>query len=632
MNSATEIKTGGINARIFRFDLDPEIIRKAGVWGRTVPAIERLFALDRLDAIYSRAFSPKDQDCSGFVKRALDDLEITWSVGDGDIDRIPRSGPLVVVANHPFGAPEGLLLMQILRTVRPDVKIMANSILRRVPELHESMIFVDPYGGKESVRQNCAAMRQAMRTVEAGGALAVFPAGDVAHFDPRQRAVLEQEWSGTVARIARRTGASVLPVYFEGRNSLLFQLAGLLHPRLRSALLPRELLAKRNRCVTVRIGSTIPARKFPDLEDDAALAAYFRERTLMLRHRPARPSPGSVQGGLTDEATRQPSADSLPPIPETVPWQCIATEIDNLPPDQKLVDADEFAVYFATEKQIPHALFEISRLREITYRAVGEGTGRALDRDEFDSWYTHLFLWDRTSKRIAGAYRLGATDQITARAGLGGLYTSTLFDYNPALLDRLGPALELGRSFIRVEYQKSYSPLLLLWKGIGQYVVCHPRYRTLFGPVSISGEYQHISRELMVQFLASHHDAPDLRQLARARHPFQTGGTKRPETSVISRFSRDSDEVAELISDIEPDNKGIPVLLRQYLKLGAKFFAYNVDAAFSNALDALMVVDLARTNPKLLERYMGREGVASFRSYHGLETPQGRKKEVVICN
>ncbi len=564
---------------------------------------------------------------------ALDDLGITSSVEKGDLDRIPRSGPLLIVANHPFGAPEGLLLMQMIRNIRPDLKMMANSILQRVPELRELMIFVDPYGGELSVSRNRSAMRRAIQMVAAGGALGVFPSGDVAHFDPRGRIVREQQWSGAIARIARRTGATVLPVYFEGRNSLLFQLAGLLHPRIRSALLPRELLAKRNRCIRMRIGSPIPARKFPALEDDAALAAYFRERTLMLRHRPVGASPLATKRGRAERAAGHSSAGPQLPIPDAGPWQCIAAEIEALPAEQKLVEADEFVVVFATERQIPHALFEISRLREITYRAVGEGTGRELDRDEFDSWYTHLFLWDRSTRRIVGAYRLGATDQITARAGLGGLYTSTLFDYNPALLDRLGPALELGRSFVRLECQKSYSPLMLLWKGIGRYVVRFPRYRTLFGPVSISAEYQHASRELMVQFLESHHDAPELRPLARARQPFETGGPKRRlDTALISRFSSDSDEVTDWVSDIEPDHKGMPVLLRQYLKLGAKFFAYNVDTAFSNALDALMVVDLAQTNPKLLERYMGREGIESFRSFHGLETPKIRKTVSPICN
>jgi putative hemolysin len=262
-------------------------------------------------------------------------------------------------------------------------------------------------------------------------------------------------------------------------------------------------------------------------------------------------------------------------------------------------------------------LQEIGRLREITFRATNEGTGKARDLDRFDNWYTHLFVWHKTRGEIVGAYRLGITDEIVAERGTAGLYTSTLFKYRAGLVERMGPAIELGRSFIRLEYQRSYAALLLLWKGIGRIVVERPQCKALFGPVSISNDYQTSSKHLMVQFLAASHYVPDLAELTRPRHPFRPPGMKKlTAQGRLNRLLSDSDAVDDVVAELEPDGKGMPVLLRQYLKLGARFFAFNVDPDFSDALDALMLVDLTKTDRKLLQRYMGEEGMGSFLRWH----------------
>ena len=282
-----------------------------------------------------------------------------------------------------------------------------------------------------------------------------------------------------------------------------------------------------------------------------------------------------------------------------------------------LADNGDMAVYRARAGQIPHLLQEIGRLREITYRATHEGTGKPADLDRFDAWYTHLFIWHKTRNEIVGAYRLGLTDEIVAGHGTEGLYTSTLFKYRAGLLERMGPAIELGRSFIRLEYQRSYAALLLLWKGIGKIAVDRPQCKTLFGPVSISNDYQTASKHFMVQFLEASHHAADLAELTRPRHPFRAPAMEKVTAGGrLNHLLRDGDVVDDLVSELEPDGKGMPVLLRQYLKLGARFFAFNVDPDFSDALDATMLVDLTKTDRKLLQRYLGEEGMASFLAHH----------------
>jgi putative hemolysin len=290
----------------------------------------------------------------------------------------------------------------------------------------------------------------------------------------------------------------------------------------------------------------------------------------------------------------------------------MAAEVANIPRSQILVETDEFFTVLAKAAEIPNVLHEIGRLREVTFRQIGEGTGKAIDLDRFDEYYWHLFVWNRTTNQVIGAYRLGPSDEIVERIGVHGLYTRQLFAWQTPFFERISPALELGRSFVRPEYQRTYTPLLLLWRGIGQFLVRHPRYKMLFGPVSISTDYSSTSRQLMVKFLSAYHQSPELAPLVRARNPFRTRPLRIAE-QLVRTTVWDIEELSALVGDIEVDRKGVPVLLRQYLKLGGELVAFNVDQNFADALDGLIVVDLGKTDPRVLERYMGKEGAAAFR-------------------
>jgi len=312
--------------------------------------------------------------------------------------------------------------------------------------------------------------------------------------------------------------------------------------------------------------------------------------------------------GATARSGRQPSAS----IGQSSAG--IAREIARLPSESLLVESGGFQVFCADAVQIPGTLHEIGRLREVTYRAIGEGTGRTLDLDRFDRHYRHLFLWDRGKRQVAGAYRLAQTDEIIAADGVEGLYTRTLFRYEARLFDCIGaPALELGRSFVAAAYQKNYSALLLLWKGIGEFVGRHPKYRFLFGPVSISARYSDSSHRLLMEFLRRNHLAADLAALVDAVNPKRQ--TAPPHAS--TRVPQTIDEVNRLVATAEGDGHGVPVLLRQYLKLNARLLGFNVDPGFGDALDALMIVDLTRVDRAILSRYLGRAGAAAFLRFHG---------------
>lgn len=570
------------------------------------PAIERLLMLDRLrDAFGASLGGARDADAFGAL---LAELGVRYHVDSGDLARIPAEGPLAIVANHPFGMLEAAVLADVLTRARPDVKFMANSILAAIPQMRERFILVNPFGGRAATVENRTPLRRSIEWLRGGGALAVFPAGEVARFNLSRGAAVDRRWNPSIARLIRMAGCPALPVFFEGANSLSFQLLGMVHPLLGTAALPRELLNKRGTMVELRIGRPVPSDTLGSLQSDEAAMLYLRCRTDMLASRGLRPR---AQRRIPIPLPVPKPAERIPVACETQPL-AVREEVQCLVP---LCETNELTVYIAPGERIPNTLREIGRLRELTFRAVGEGSGRALDLDIFDDWYLHLFLWNREKQEIAGAYRLCATPDVLPRRGIRGLYTSSLFHYQPEFFRRVGPALELGRSFVRPEYQKQMAPLFLLWKGIGHYVAARPDCPTLFGAVSVSNDYNPVSRDLLVSFLKRHTD-PALAQLVRPRRPFHPGASSKWHAHVLSRFLTDLADLADPIADLEPDGKGVPVLVRQYMKLGGRMLGFNVDAKFSNALDGLVLVDLRNTPLAKLARYMPPREAACFLAWH----------------
>jgi putative hemolysin len=564
-----------------------------------------LFQLDRLSGLYDEV--RLEDDSRSFVDRALARLDVSYDLVRGTLDSIPREGPLLIVANHPFGGIEGLVLLSLLTAVRADVKVMANYMLSAIPELHKNMILVDPFGGSGAAAKNMAPVRQSLRWLKKGGALGMFPAGEVAHWDLARRRIIESDWHETVARLVRHSGATVLPVHFDGTNGPLFHMAGLIHPRLRTAMLAREVVNKTGRPLHVSIGNALPADRLNAIGDDGELTRYMKLRVQLL---------GSARVASSKRWLAGPWKTRAIPVAAMGAVEGLAREVAWLPSDQKLVETGDYGVYIAGASQIPNVLREIARLREVTFRAVGEGTGSALDMDVFDRFYQHLFVWNEKKSEVVGAYRLGLTDKILPQLGLNGLYTSTLFKYEWDHIESLGPSIEIGRSFVRQEYQRKHLPLLLLWKGIGAYVARNPKYRNLFGTVSMSNSYQEISRQLVTHFFEQKRLDGQFRKAVHPRNPLKMKGGPVGDARGSVCGIPDLETLSEIVSELETDGKGIPVLMRQYLKLGGRVLACNVDPKFNMALDALLVVDLPRTDPRLLELYMGKQAEGYLHYHH----------------
>jgi putative hemolysin len=578
-----------------RLPRDPiELPRPKTAWVRSLVDVplklaERALGLDQIEAMASLVES--GDTAVSVTERILGATRLQPVVAKGELERIPATGAALVCANHPYGGADGVLMMALCARRRDDVKIFTNGILSRFPFVADRCIFVDPFGGAAAARRNASALREAKEWLRDGHLLACFPAGEVSAVHWGEWSPADPPWSTIPARLALGAKAPIVPAWFEGTNRTLFHAAGLVHPRLRTALLPSEFLARCGQPIEVRFGRAIDTS---GTEMDAeAMTRLVRGRCELLRR---------VQRAKPPEQSLSPVAEQAASDAE------IAAEFAGLPVQDRLFSEGRFDLFAVERSRIPKAMREIGRLREIAFRSVGEGSGKPFDVDRFDDTYVQLVLWDRDARCIVGGYRAGVVSKVTRGVGIDGLYTSTLFEYAPRLLEELGDAVELGRSFVRPEYQRQPLPLFLLWKGIGAFMLSRG-HRRMFGPVSISNDYNSMSKELIMEFLERHRLSTPFAPLVTPRHPPERREIASWTDRERAEATADIHHVEKLIEEIERGQRAVPVLLRHYLRLNARLLALNVDPDFGEVIDALMLVDLAQIDERIIRHYVG-EGAA----------------------
>lgn len=552
-----------------------------------IALLTEVSGLKRLERFYNDIQHLHDL---AFTEAVFRNLELELEVSDADLAQVPREGGLVIVANHPYGAIDGLALVNVLGTVRPDLKVMANFLLRQLEPLRERFIGVNPFEQLGSL-SSFQGMRQAMEHVSAGHALGVFPAGEVSSWRTDVKAVADPRWKAPVIKLVQRASVPVVPVWFDGANSLVFQVLGMINPNLRTLALPTEMLRMRGRTVRMRIGKPIPPKDLAAFSGADQLARYLRAKTYALG------SGVQVKRELFAPLRfpRKPK-----PIVEEQPSSAIAQEIAAIA-DLRINQQSEFDLFLAPSHRIPNVLREIGRLREVTFRAVGEGTNKAVDLDEFDLYYDHLFLWDRDKQRLVGAYRIGDGRKIMARYGKRGFYTSTLFRMDRPMERVLQRSFELGRSFIAQEYQRQRLPLFMLWRGLLLHIIANPEQHYLIGPVSISGTYSRFSRALIMEFVRQHHYDEQLARHVHPRHRFKVKPDKADSEALVEASKADLKQMDRLIAEVDPHERAMPVLLKKYLLLNARIIGFNRDPRFNDALDGLMVLDLNKLPEKTVE-------------------------------
>lgn len=549
----------------------------------------QILGLGKINKTYQNL---RDKKGLEFIDGIVNTLELTYEVSEEDLKRIPKEGPFIAISNHPYGGIDGILLIKIISQVRPDFKVMANFMLSKIEPLADHFFSVNPFDSKTASAGSFAGIKQSLSYLDSGKSIGIFPAGEVSTYFSDTNQIIDKQWADSVLKLIKKAQVPVVPIYFVGSNSWLFHILGRIHPILRTAKLPSELLNKKGKNIMIRIGNPISVKeqaKFPDI---SRYGRYLRARTYALG------TPLEVKKFFIPHIKPKLKPE---PIIDPVPSAVLSTEIEKIRTKYTLFENKNYQVFCAPSSEIPNLMQEIGRLREVTFRAVGEGTNRSFDLDEFDLYYHQLIIWDTEACKIVGAYRIGKGKDIYEQYGAKGFYIHTLFRLKKPFHSVLKESLELGRSFIVEEYQRKPMSLFLLWKGILYFLIKHPEYRYMLGPVSISNEFSKFSKNLIVEYLKHYYYNPKLAKYVYPRMEYIVEGDYKVDKEIIFEdASMDVSRIDAIIKDVE-QKYSMPVLLKKYLSLNAQLIGFNIDPKFNDALDGLILVDIYNIPTAVIE-------------------------------
>ncbi len=522
-----------------------------------------------------------------FLDAVLEQYEIDYEIPTDELKRLPKDGPYITISNHPLGGMDGIVLLKLMLGHRPDYKVMANFLLQRFKPLAEYIFPLNPFEEHKQVKSNLPGFKNAMLHLQEGHPLGIFPAGEVSTHR-EGKLVVDKPWEIAAIKLIRKAEVPVVPIYFHARNSPLFYRLAKISGVFRTAKLPSEVYSQKNRPIKVRIGQPISVATQQEQETLEDYTDLLRRKTYIL-------SNVYEKERLIDQI---PTTLKLPKQPRkiasAVRTEVIQGEIEKLvEKDRRLLQSKNYEVFLAPAAEMPFTLKEIGRQREVTFRAIGEGTNNSIDIDKFDAYYHHMFLWDNEAKVIAGAYRMGFGSQIFKKYGIDGFYLQDLFRFDPELYGMMRQSIEMGRAYIIKEYQQKPMPLFLLWKGIVHTTLRHPEHKYLIGGVSISNQFSNFSKSLMIEFMKSNYWDPYVAQYVRPKKEFKVKLKDADKEFIFDETQADLNKFDRLIDEVEPGNLRLPVLIKKYIKQNAKVVAFNVDPLFNNSVDGLMYIKIA---------------------------------------
>jgi len=531
--------------------------------------------LNRINKLYGKI---KDYQGREFTAELLKELDISFEINEKELEYIPQEGSFIVTSNHPYGAIDGVILLHVFSSVRPDIQFLSNFILSQIPNLASFLMPVNPFSDRPGLSKSFTGLRMAAEKLKNGGAIALFPSGEVST-NYGLAIIKDKEWQKPVLKLVQNSGVPVVPVYFHGTNSRFFHWIGKLHPLLRTLRLPGELLNKKGRTIRLCIGRPVTVSEIAEVKSPKELGKVLRARSYAL------------EANIPQEVKLRERTD-IQPIALPKNRKVMQKELNALPADKLLFTTGNYNCYLVSASSIPLLMHEVGRRREEAFRAVGEGTGRPLDLDQYDNYYLHLILWDRQKLRLVGAYRLGIGSEIMKSKGVKGFYSQSLFGYESPFTSILEQSMELGRSFVVLDYQKEALPLVLLIKGLIYAVVRHKDVKYLLGPVSISSWYPKFYRSLIVYYLRNKHSAGDLEKHAVPRNPFFPDYLKSSPADLLYGKMDTIEKFDRFMLRISNNEYRLPTLVKKYLKINCKIVNYNVDPDFNYCVDGLVLLDL----------------------------------------
>jgi putative hemolysin len=545
----------------------------------------KVLKISTLNKFYKKHKHLKDID---FLDSILDEFKIKFEIPEEDLKRLPKEGAYITVSNHPLGGIDGILLLKLMLEQRDDFKIIANFLLHRIAPLKPYIMPVNPFEDRKDVKSSIAGFKNSILHLRDGHPLGLFPAGEVSTYKDG-KLVVDKPWEEAAMKLVKKAEVPVVPIYFHAKNSNLFYQLSKISDTFRTAKLPSEVLTQKRRIIKVRIGKPISVNDQKEHTSLDGFSEFLRRKTYMLSNT------FENKSKILDNIS---STLKTPKVPKNIVTpvdnSLMIKEVDALREnDSRLLQSKNYEVFLAQADKMPNMLREIGRLREITFREVGEGTNEAIDLDVFDNYYHHMFLWDNDKKVLAGAYRMGLGSKIFERYGIDGFYLQNLFRFEPELYKMMSQSIEMGRAFIIKEYQQKPMPLFLLWKGIVHTTLRFPEHRYLIGGVSISNQFSNFSKSLMVEFMKSHYYDPYIAQYVYPKKEFKVKLKDADKDFVFDEAAADLNKFDKFIDEIEPGALRLPVLLKKYIKQNARLVAFNVDPLFNNSVDGLMYIKIA---------------------------------------
>ncbi|QTV06549.1 GNAT family N-acyltransferase [Faecalibacter bovis] len=566
-------------------------LSRFGIVGKPVAwFLKKATRLDKLNNIYNRG---KHLETAEFLSYLIDDLNVDYEIHVEDLKRIPKSGPFILISNHPLGALDGIILMHMMSKIRPDFRIMGNFLLHKIVPLQQMVIPVNPFESRREVYSSLNGMREVLRTLQDNGCIGIFPAGEVSYRNENGH-IIDREWQDSAIKLIKKAKVPVIPMFFRAKNSEIFYQIAKMHPDLQTAMLPGEMVKKRTRPIQIRVGKPILLKQQNEFSDVNEFKAFLRKKTYMLS------SYYNKKKSFT-EVLKNPSQLHLPKIsskskvkdvvPET-DTQFLIDDLNKLKKDVSslLFTSNNYECYFSTADKIPNVMREIGRLREITFREIGEGTNLEIDLDKYDNHYHHLFLWDKEANKIVGAYRMALGAEVYQKYGVKGFYINELFNFDPEIHPLFSKCIEMGRAFVSSEYQQKPMPLFLLWRGIIHVTLRNSEQQFIIGGVSISDQFSDFSKSLMIEFMKSHYYDSTVAQYVRPKKEYKVKLSEEDKQFIFDETEADLNKFDKLIDELEPNMLRLPVLIKKYVKQNAKVIAFNVDPNFNDAIDGLMYI------------------------------------------
>lgn len=557
-------------------------------------ALMKLTKIDEVNLLYDKI---KDKQGKDFFDAFVKERDLKYIVFEEDLAKIPKTGPFILVSNHPLGAIDGILMCKILTEIRPDFKVMGNFLLEKIKPMEPFVIPVNPFGGDRKKLQNSASgMRETLKYLENGGCIGIFPAGEVSNKNNPESEIRDKEWEKPALKLIKIAKVPVVPMYFHAFNSRMFYNVSKIHPDLQTLMLPTEMMRKRDKPIRVRIGKQVSVKVQEEQESIDELSELLQNKIYLLKSyfekRKSIPELLKIPN-LKLNFPFDNDENVVQNIIDETPKEDILKEINQLKQKEKLLFCNgNYEVYFTEYQEIPSIMREIGRQREITFRDVGEGSNLPFDLDEYDQYYSHLFLWDNQGEKIAGAYRMALGKNVMKTHGITGFYTASLFEFDPELQPFFRKVIEMGRAYIYKEYQQKPLPLFLLWRGIVHVCLRNPEHKFLMGGVSISNKFSEFSKSLMIEFMRSHYYDSAVAQYIHPKNDYKVKLSERDKSIFFDGMEADLNKLDKVIDDLEPEMR-LPVLIKKYIKQNAKVIAFNVDPNFNDAIDGLMYIRIS---------------------------------------